>query len=1517
VDKKAIARALKTKATQAPITQGAPSGVTGLPPLAAYGAWNYGMAPGGALPRPNDVFTSGAFSPLNPIAPVGIDQPQPDTGRPMPRRMQYPVGWNMPIGQPGTEGLKLVSFANLRAYADAYSVVRACIQVRKEEILGLDWDIVPTDEAQRKMRGDVDAHQEFQNRRKEVLDFFRRPDPNYHDFVGWLGAVLEDVFVVDALSIYLHPSRVKGKGLLGSDLAALEVLDGTTIRPLLDIRGGSPAPPAPAYQQYLWGVPRTDLMDIILESDIEGMDEPVAEYRGDQLLYLPYTRRSWTPYGFPGIERAIIPVMTGLRRQQYQLEYFSEGSIPGKFIVPGEDISTPAQIRQLQDTLNAIAGDQAWKHKIIVLPRGSKTEDQKQIELASKFDEQLVTSICMAYDVMPMELGIMQGSDGQSPNQTNMVAAASEEINKRKALKPMIQWLKSAVFDHILQDICQQDDMQWAWVGLESASDEEAKAANYKTLTGIGLMSIDEARVDMGLSPWGLPLTSDPVYMSATGVSTLGTVDPATAEAYFNEAPIVQHAATANSSQPMGQPVPTGEGGAAAAPTVPGAGPASASTNQGAQPNASVGFSDARGRPKGGRGGAPSVQPPAAGSSTPLHGNDNSKKKDKAVTKAVANEFDALRRHIKKGRDVTVWEPEFISNDALVVVAKSVERGLDPSQAIARGKQVMKASERISRRKGAINEAATNVVNTLGSLASSINNAKVGPINFIDQGTQALHNGYIQVMNAGAQHASQDMPNVSPVIPVDITSIAAERAANQRDFLTGMAQDVMSGQSDAQINQRLNLYARSLLPAYEQGYGLAALSGQAIGNEANYTDIPADTSITPEDQPDRSNGITALEVLGGLAGIGAVASTLFDNNGDPVDGYNDPSTGVVDNVGDTSLDTGSSTYDQAPPSVIIWHATSPEPCDHCADRDGQEYTMDTLPCWPGDGGFGEFCDGAANCNCYLEYKEGDDSTEAYNPFKDLANDFYQQRLAEENYYDQTAIDNRNADIAAVAQDDPAAAMRMQQRDALYGVPGTRYGPDGLYDPSGPRYASDTGNDTGVDQTIDDTSGDVTASIESELHKLGNADSLINWYNSGADGQINWGEPGDFDACVAVASKYMDEDQAKGFCNLRHQDAVGGPPGSEDKTTKSKYDDVIGERNGEPVDQDLYNKVIEEAKRKFDVYPSAYANGWVVQEYKRRGGKYRTTVTKEASDTFSPPEGVRAEAKRALEWIKEGHAGDGFTDVGRKRASDLAAGHAISLDTIKRMVSFFARHEVDKQGNGWSQGSDGYPSPGRVAWAAWGGDAGWSWAKNIIDQHDKSEKVTKFNPDQERDFHGRFTAEGLGGGSSFESAGGSIEHVGFDGYREIGDQLTGLKQNLEEASPDGKLDLRDAAAFRMMKQAVSDYSQDGGILLVARVGGDIAGVAHVKEDGNQMEVKYMGTTHIVDGAGKALSDEINKIAAENNDGVKGQPLDSSAAAFWQRMGWTQSEEFGGGSMYDPEVHWGMSADKVKQLVEGTK
>jgi HK97 family phage prohead protease len=99
-------------------------------------------------------------------------------------------------------------------------------------------------------------------------------------------------------------------------------------------------------------------------------------------------------------------------------------------------------------------------------------------------------------------------------------------------------------------------------------------------------------------------------------------------------------------------------------------------------------------------------------------------------------------------------------------------------------------------------------------------------------------------------------------------------------------------------------------------------------------------------------------------------------------------------------------------------------------------------------------------------------------------------------------------------------------------------------------------------------------------------------------------------------------------------------------------------------------------------------------------------------SFTPPQGVSDAAKRALEWIDKGLAGSGFTAVGRRRAEQLASGSAVSEDVVARMRSYFARHEVDKKATGFNFGEKNFPTPGRVAWDAWGGDAGQKWANSL-------------------------------------------------------------------------------------------------------------------------------------------------------------------------------------------------------------
>ena len=104
---------------------------------------------------------------------------------------------------------------------------------------------------------------------------------------------------------------------------------------------------------------------------------------------------------------------------------------------------------------------------------------------------------------------------------------------------------------------------------------------------------------------------------------------------------------------------------------------------------------------------------------------------------------------------------------------------------------------------------------------------------------------------------------------------------------------------------------------------------------------------------------------------------------------------------------------------------------------------------------------------------------------------------------------------------------------------------------------------------------------------------------------------------------------------------------------------------------------------------------------------------------TPTDAMKSEARRGLEWRKEFKRGG--TEIGVARARDISNGRELSVDVVRRMHSYFARHEVDKKAEGFSQGEKGYPSAGRIAWALWGGDAGKSFAARVVKSADAADE----------------------------------------------------------------------------------------------------------------------------------------------------------------------------------------------------
>jgi hypothetical protein len=109
----------------------------------------------------------------------------------------------------------------------------------------------------------------------------------------------------------------------------------------------------------------------------------------------------------------------------------------------------------------------------------------------------------------------------------------------------------------------------------------------------------------------------------------------------------------------------------------------------------------------------------------------------------------------------------------------------------------------------------------------------------------------------------------------------------------------------------------------------------------------------------------------------------------------------------------------------------------------------------------------------------------------------------------------------------------------------------------------------------------------------------------------------------------------------------------------------------------------------------------------------------AKEGYKPTSGMQSAARRAIKLKEQGKAKGAGTAVGWTRAGQLARGETLSLSTVKRMYSYFSRHEVDKKGKDWDNSEN--PSNGKIMWLAWGGDAGFSWSRKIVNREKNMKK----------------------------------------------------------------------------------------------------------------------------------------------------------------------------------------------------
>ena len=422
------------------------------------------------------------FGPQQPMAPLVPEDQKPSvTGR----QFDFPFAYNQRI-KPRQE--EPVSFEQMRALADGYDLLRLVIETRKDQMSKLRWCIKPRD---RKAKDDSGC--------KAVADFLRFPDRE-HSWDDWLRMLLEDMLVIDAATLYARPT-------LGGDLYALEPIDGSTIKRVLDEHGRTPMAPDPAYQQILKGVPAID-------------------YTRDELIYRPRNVRTHKVYGYSPVEQVIMTVNIALRRQAYQLSYYTEGNVPEALAsVPKE--WQPDQIRQFQeywDTL--LSGDMGQRRKLKFIPDGVNYKETKESPLKDTYDEWLARIVCFAFSVSPQPF----------VKETNRATASTaKEAELTEGLAPIMQWAKNMV-DFVIAGQFKRPDLEFDWEEEESV-DPLVQAQVMQIQVAAKIITPDEARADLGRDPMtpeereaAFPAPPAPVVSAAPGEPDAPSAKPPAAK---------------------------------------------------------------------------------------------------------------------------------------------------------------------------------------------------------------------------------------------------------------------------------------------------------------------------------------------------------------------------------------------------------------------------------------------------------------------------------------------------------------------------------------------------------------------------------------------------------------------------------------------------------------------------------------------------------------------------------------------------------------------------------------------------------------------------------------------------------------------------------------------------------------------------------------------------------------------------------------------------------------------------
>lgn len=396
-----------------------------------------------------------------------------------------------------------ISYDTLRRAANSVHVVRICINVLKEKITKTKWVIRSKDPTK-------DLDETKAQRVRDLLDY---PNENSETFRSLLDKILEDLLVLDAVSI--EKTRFPN-----GDLAEMYFVDSATIRPVFDELGNQDVEiPLKTEKDGDTFLP-VSYVQVLDNSQYGGPEsgEIIAAWPKKDFIHFhmhPQGAMEGFGYGLSPLEGVLSVVANLLNADNYNSTYFEEGSFPPMILQLVGQVNQRDLEAYREYLIQELTGN---FHRPAIMAGATKAE-VLQLKTDSNRDMQFMEYTIFLAKLMCAAMGLSPQDIGLTDDVNRSTSETMQDLSNQKGYGSILDLLRSVINSQIIWRDLGYTDMEFDWVAEDSLEPDKA-AIIYDTRLKNGTLTVNEVREKSGEVPFG-KWADEPMILTTEGYKPL------------------------------------------------------------------------------------------------------------------------------------------------------------------------------------------------------------------------------------------------------------------------------------------------------------------------------------------------------------------------------------------------------------------------------------------------------------------------------------------------------------------------------------------------------------------------------------------------------------------------------------------------------------------------------------------------------------------------------------------------------------------------------------------------------------------------------------------------------------------------------------------------------------------------------------------------------------------------------------------------------------------------------------